>query len=89
MHHPACVTGNAGVATRTGLTGGCTCLGGNAITVSGISKDDGVYFRVSLWGPGSVQNLQWSFPRSLLGPLKAAGEHSAATFHAGDLASSH
>lgn len=65
-------------------------LVGNAITVSGISRSDGgVYYRRILWGPGSVDTLQWSYPRSLLGQLKAAVEHSAATFHPGDLASSH
>lgn len=65
-------------------------LFGNAITVSGIRGDNGwIYYDRILWGSGSVDTLQWGYPRALKDQYQAAVEHSAATFRPGDLSSRH
>jgi hypothetical protein len=64
-------------------------LVGNAITFSGITSNGEIYFTRIVWGPGSVNTLGWSYPRSQQGQLKGAVENSVATFQSGDLSSSH
>jgi hypothetical protein len=67
-----------------------SALVGNAITVSGISRDSKrIYYERIRWGVGSVDTLLWSYPSSMADQLQAAVEHSAATFRPGDLSSSH
>jgi serine/threonine protein kinase len=65
-------------------------LFGNEITLSGFTRDSNqIYYERILWGAGSVDTMSWSYPRSLLGRLNAAVEHSAAMFSPGDLTSGH
>jgi hypothetical protein len=64
-------------------------LVGNAITFSGITSNREIYFTRIVWGPGSLNTLDWSYPRSQQGQLNGAVENSVATFQSGDLSSSH
>src|ERR1035438_4716648 len=77
-------------AYTTKATSSYDALFGNEITLSGFTRDsDQIYYERILWGAGSVDTMSWSYPRSLLGRLNAAVEHSAAMFSPGDLTSSH
>ena len=58
-------------------------------TVTGFLSDGRVYFEKTLWGRGSLNRLTWTCPLSQRERVRAAIEHSAAAFRAGDLTSPH
>jgi hypothetical protein len=54
-------------------------LVGNETTMAGKTGDNNqIYHERTLWGARSVDTLLWSYPRSLVGQLNAAVEHSPA-----------